>query len=148
VSCHSSSISISIINMSVVNLKERVNGNRPEHDVYIGRAYLEYPASVWANPFTTFKYSSEECIEKFKEYFWRSPELYKNVKNLKGKKLACWCRPDEGCHVTFLCKLANGGDSGYEGVSSDDEDDNNRRPQSLLPKKNKKAIKRARVPSE
>jgi hypothetical protein len=116
--------------MSVVNLKKRVDGNRPEFDVYIGREYLDLPASVWANPFTTFKFTAEECVEKFKEYFWRSPELYKNVKNLKGKKLACWCQPDEECHVTFLCKLANKADSGYDGSDSTDED----RPPSLLPK--------------
>jgi hypothetical protein len=92
--------------MSVVNLKARVNGNRPEFDVYCGREYDIYETSVWCNPYSSFKYSEEECLKKYEDYFWRSPELHKNIKNLKGKRLACWCKP-KPCHCDFLCRLAN-----------------------------------------
>ena len=46
-------------------------------------------------------------MDKFIDYFWNTPELYNNVQRLKGKRLACWCAPDEPCHAAFLCDLAN-----------------------------------------
>ena len=30
-----------------------------------------------------------------------------NVKDLRGKNLACWCKPGEPCHADILLKLAN-----------------------------------------
>ena len=30
-----------------------------------------------------------------------------NVKDLRGKNLACWCKPGESCHADILLKLAN-----------------------------------------
>lgn len=27
---------------------------------------------------------------------------------LRGKNLACWCRPDESCHADVLLEIANG----------------------------------------
>ena len=29
-------------------------------------------------------------------------------RELRGKNLACWCRPDQACHADVLLKLANG----------------------------------------
>jgi hypothetical protein len=66
------------------------------------------------------------------DYFWRSPELYKNIKNLRKKTLACWCKP-KPCHCDFLCTLAN------EGESTDEEDNgdvsDSERPTVPLPEK-------------
>lgn len=33
--------------------------------------------------------------------------LIRDLAELKGKNLACWCRPDQPCHADALLKLAN-----------------------------------------
>ncbi len=43
------------------------------------------------------------------DLFFFSVSQYEMIKEkLKGKNLACWCRPDEECHADILLKLANG----------------------------------------
>ena len=92
--------------MSVINLRKRVNGERPTYDIYVGRKWMDLPESKWRNPFSVYIYKSEKvCLEKFITYFWQHPDLYNNVTELKGKVLACWC--DEDCHAKYLCTLAN-----------------------------------------
>lgn len=31
-----------------------------------------------------------------------------NIRSLRGKNLACWCRPGKPCHADVLLKVANG----------------------------------------
>ncbi|MBL4952033.1 DUF1273 family protein [Neobacillus sp. YIM B02564] len=79
-------------------------------DVYIGRGR----GSKWGNPFshkegTTAKYKTntrEEAVEKFREWFLTQPDLVKALPELKGKVLACWCKP-KACHGDVLLDLAN-----------------------------------------
>jgi hypothetical protein len=92
--------------MSVVNLKARVNGERPEHDVYIGRTWQDFEGTKWANPFSSFYHTEEECSEKYKTYYYGKPELYENVEELHNKTLACWCAPKKTCHGYFLLEEA------------------------------------------
>ena len=33
---------------------------------------------------------------------------YYNIERLKGKDLACWCKPGDICHADVLLELANG----------------------------------------
>jgi hypothetical protein len=33
--------------------------------------------------------------------------IRENIHTLKGKNLACWCKPGEPCHAELLLKLAN-----------------------------------------
>jgi hypothetical protein len=33
--------------------------------------------------------------------------ILKNLHRLKGKNLACWCKPDSPCHADVLLELAN-----------------------------------------
>ncbi len=32
----------------------------------------------------------------------------KNIKKLRGKNLACWCKPGAPCHADVLLEIANG----------------------------------------
>lgn len=79
------------------------------YDVYIGRP------SKWGNPFShlsdtlaKFKVSGRgEAIAKYKAWILTQPDLLAQVKELKGKRLGCWCSP-KACHGDVLAELANG----------------------------------------
>ena len=113
------------MNTKVVNCK--VKFIRPQYDnleewtrdlnnVYIGRAGVvfingkRYPTkpSPFCNPFK--EGTLEERIEKYREYIIKKldkdPELVKELRQLKGKNLGCWCKPND-CHGDVLIELIN-----------------------------------------
>lgn len=49
-----------------------------------------------------------EVLEKYEKYIRdklnKDPELVKELLSLSGKKLGCWCKPDN-CHGDILLKL-------------------------------------------
>jgi hypothetical protein len=71
----------------------------------------------WGNPYDVDKYGHEEAIEKYREgilgqdlLFKRGKELArvgKDLSELRGKNLACYCRLDQPCHADVLLELAN-----------------------------------------
>ena len=73
-----------------------VHCKRSEFDVYIGRP------SKWGNPFEIGKDGTRaEVIRKFAVYLSHNKELLKDLHELKGKRLGCWCYP-EMCHGDVL----------------------------------------------
>lgn len=94
------------------NLTTVVNCRKEKYDIYIGRP------SKWGNPFTSknddksldkYKVNSrEEAIRKHKEWITTGEGMYllKDLDELKGKKLGCWCKP-KSCHGDTLAELAN-----------------------------------------
>ena len=69
--------------------------------VYVGRP------SKWGNP---FKVVGEDaiacCLEKYKEYILHEHDLgIKNIADLIGKNLSCWCAIDQLCHADILLEL-------------------------------------------
>lgn len=88
-----------------------VNCHHHECDVYIGRP------SKWGNPYTHLKDSKtlakyvvgsrQEAIDKYREWILTQPELLKDLQELKGKVLGCWCKPKE-CHGDVLIELIEG----------------------------------------
>ena len=94
----------------VVNLKHGVH-----YDVYIGRP------SIWGNPYShkegtlaKFKVNSvAEALEKYRAYLLNNAELMRQLSELKGKTLGCWCmpkNPEKGklyCHGQILAELAD-----------------------------------------
>lgn len=79
---------------------EVLNKKNSSLGIYIGRP------SKWGNP---FKMSNEKertlVIEQFEEYLYSSG-LIKDIGELKGKDLVCWCAP-KACHGDVLLRLAN-----------------------------------------
>lgn len=74
---------------------------RPEGSVYIARP------SKWGNPFKVGHHGNRlEVIEKYRQYILRRPDLLRDLKELRGKVLACWCRP-LACHGDVLAEMAN-----------------------------------------
>ncbi len=88
------------------------------YDVYIGRQrspkmwgggyYL--PRSPWHNPFRVAKDATHEEIAlvlgKFERYLIEErPDLVTQLPDLRGKTLACWCKPGP-CHGDALARLS------------------------------------------
>ena len=95
----------------IVNLKRRPSKKLEKGEVYIGRQmYMggwKLKASKWANPYKIKEGDEREAVlEKYEEYIRSDAELMKDLKELKGKKLACWCHPEK-CHGDMLLKLLN-----------------------------------------
>ena len=87
-----------------------VHCKKEPFDVYIGRP------GKWGNPFWFTKYpvpgfahqerTREESIALFRNWIMTKPELLRDLKDLKGKVLGCWCSP-KPCHGDVLVELAN-----------------------------------------
>jgi hypothetical protein len=74
-------------------------------DIYIGRSCYGYKDSGWGNPFKIGPgQSREQVITKYREWVVKQPQLMARLKELKGKRLACWCKP-EACHGDVLAAL-------------------------------------------
>lgn len=81
--------------MKVVHCKKSV------FDVYVGRP------SKWGNPFVIGPDGDRNMvIDKYEKWLRGNTQLMKEVKELKGKVLACWCAPAK-CHGDVLLKIAN-----------------------------------------
>lgn len=79
-----------------------VHCKREEYDIYIGRP------SKWGNPFVIGKDGNrQEVIRKYREYILSKDELLKDLHELKGKVLGCWCSPS-ACHGDVLVDLIEG----------------------------------------
>lgn len=90
--------------------KNLVVHHRQEHDVYVGRP------SKWGNPFSHTGglaiYRTKTRLESIRKYrAWiltgEGKHLLKDLHELKGKVLGCWCAPMP-CHAEVLVQLANG----------------------------------------
>lgn len=76
-----------------------VNIRTDEYDIYIGRP------SKWGNPFVIGKDGTrQEVLEKYRKYILNKPELLKDLHELKGKTLGCYCKPFP-CHGDILEEL-------------------------------------------
>lgn len=85
-----------------------VHCKKEPYDIYIGRP------SIWGNPFShkdgtkaIYKVATrEEAINAYKNWILKQSHLMNRLCELKGKTLACWCKP-LACHGDILIKLAN-----------------------------------------
>ncbi len=85
-----------------------VHCKKHPYDVYIGRG------SKWGNPYTHIKdretkaeyivESREKAIQMYKEWILLRPDLLEDLKELKDKRLGCWCKP-KSCHGDILVEL-------------------------------------------
>ena len=108
-----------IINLH--NVEDAEEWIRSGKGVYIGREVdndkLQHECSKWANHHTLREHKSREKVVKlFREEIMINDELLKDIGELKGKKLGCWCSPHQ-CHAEVLHNLA-GNEVIYEGETS------------------------------
>lgn len=77
-----------------------VHCKKAPYDVYIGRP------SKWGNPFVVGPHTREEAISKYEEWIQTQDWLLKDIHELKGKILGCFCKP-KSCHGDILAEIAN-----------------------------------------
>ena len=90
-------------------------------------------STIWGNPFRadqcreagcrgTDEQIAGRCAEAFRAWlgpYWRNnwdgPEsetareaILSRLPELRGKNLACWCKPGSPCHADILLEVANG----------------------------------------
>jgi hypothetical protein len=80
----------------------------PPNTVYVGRG------SKWGNPFPFDhqRYLGKAwAVEAYAQWLTTTLKgmtlLREHLHELRGKNLACWCRPDEPSHADLLLALAN-----------------------------------------
>lgn len=85
----------------LINLHDTL-GVVPEGAIRIDRL------TKWGNPFRVPQNGpdAESVIRQYEEWLDRNHRLLKQIHELQGKDLACWCHPDP-CHGTPLMKRAN-----------------------------------------
>lgn len=93
----------------VVRLKRRGGEIVQGCDVYIGRECSlggwRLPRSKWANPFTIHREgSAAAAIAKYRQYITKNGDLLRDLEELRGKTLGCWCHPGP-CHGDVLVEL-------------------------------------------
>jgi hypothetical protein len=97
----------------VLNLRGR-KGVMPEGAVYIGRRqryepWRHLPHSKWHNPFKLRRNASQEeraeVLARYERHLHDSG-LVNDLHELRGRDLACWCKPAP-CHGDVLLRLAN-----------------------------------------
>jgi hypothetical protein len=104
--------------------RKRTKGwKMPANTVYVGRD------SKWGNPFSVErlmklwdwdKHTAQlEAVDLFRECLIDGDEpccpeqaaciarIRRDIAELKGRNLACWCGPDQPCHADVLLELAN-----------------------------------------
>lgn len=91
------------------------------YDVYIGRG------SKWGNPFTHLKGKTQaqfqvatrdESVESYRAWVLTQPELMADLHELRGKTLACFCKPAR-CHGDILAELADAQTAASAGPTGD-----------------------------
>ena len=86
------------------NVDEREWVKNPQN-IYIGRKTKYLEESKWANPYPVPCPSKRKSVvKKFEEYIRNNSKLLKDIHELKGKNLGCWCAPKH-CHGTVLKQI-------------------------------------------
>jgi len=89
----------------VANLRHEPLGDA----VYVGRAMPRrgLAGSAFANPYRVGQDGSRaEVIEKYRHWITGKPFLLASLRELRGRRLACWCSP-EPCHADVLIELVD-----------------------------------------
>lgn len=106
-----------------IQLSRRKGWRKPENTVVVARP------TEWGNPYVVREFEGEWAVgmiwadgivwvgsegtrdAAFKKMLsiFRSLAATWPVEELRGKNLACWCKPGDWCHADVLLELANDG---------------------------------------
>jgi hypothetical protein len=102
-----------------IQLKRIKGWKLPDHAKSVARP------TKWGNPFNwqdvpawlhNDKERKSQVVDGFREWLIvggidvaieRRDWILEHIGDLRGKDLACWCKPDEPCHADVLLELAN-----------------------------------------
>jgi hypothetical protein len=74
------------------------------------RASHSRPHSKFANPYRVGHEAQDaaEAVSMYRLYLMARPDLVAAARaELRGRTLACWCRPGDPCHADVLLEMAN-----------------------------------------
>ena len=96
---------------TVVNLKGHRDDPAYADVVYVGRAMHRggwtLEGSPLANPFRPGRDGTRtEIMSKYRDYLLARPDLVALARELRGKRLGCWCLP-EPCHAEVIAEIAD-----------------------------------------
>lgn len=102
-----------------ITLSRAKGWRMPENTVKVDRT------TRWGNPFrvgdrvqsdpsqpVAVCFSQEQAVQAFADFCAHQigARFVESIKaELRGKNLACWCKPGQPCHADVLLELANGG---------------------------------------
>ncbi len=93
-----------------VQLKRTKGWRMPDNTVNVARP------GIWGNPYRIgkepFINTAADAVESFRWMLlrgagWDYPGTPAIKTALRGKNLACWCKPGEPCHADILLEVAN-----------------------------------------
>jgi len=62
----------------------------------------------WGNPFSITEYGRTLAIKNYRGWLAGMVAIgARDINELRGKDLACFCRPGEPCHADILLEAAN-----------------------------------------
>ena len=70
----------------------------PDNTVYVGRG------TIWGNPHSVEEHGRAKAVELYENDLLDNGT---NLRELRGKNLACWCPLDQPCHADILLEYAN-----------------------------------------
>jgi hypothetical protein len=90
---------------TVIHVSEMRQG-----DVYIGRDFSGFKNIGWGNPFKLrLGEPSGTTLERYREWLLKQPQLMARLGELRGKRLACWCKKprhrETPCHGDILVEI-------------------------------------------
>jgi hypothetical protein len=109
-------LSIGLNGLSAVNVsRPSVFGNPFTRDAACEAGYFDGKKRTLDNLFLRDSFAQWIGFHGINETPWlwdgeesdrRRGEMLKRLPSLKGKNLACWCRPGEACHADILLAMA------------------------------------------
>jgi hypothetical protein len=60
----------------------------------------------WGNPFKVGEHTAEEAVRRYRQWLPSAP-IYRDIAELTGRDLMCWCPLNQPCHADVLLELAN-----------------------------------------
>jgi len=112
--------------------------SRPNHE-YIGRNMAFYVkgavGSKWANPFAVKRYGLDKCLDLYRTWITtginpiskkcrKEGPLLREIEQLRGKCLGCWCAPDDPCHGKVLVGFLTVNDNNSNNSKNTSSNDN------------------------
>lgn len=85
-----------------IQLSRKKGWRMPPNTVSVARP------TKWGNPFSVAEHGRELAVRNYRRYLIGLRQIGAlDLSALRGKNLACWCRPGEACHADVLIELAN-----------------------------------------
>jgi len=103
-----------------IQLRRTKGWRKPEGAVVVARP------TKWGNPFSVDEWGRDGAVEMFEAWLARGDtvpypkpgesaalserreRMLGDLRELKGRDLCCWCKPDQRCHADTLIEAANG----------------------------------------